>query len=107
MILMQNTKKIINHHKKKIIELKKHNRSYYINDNPRISDSAYDDLKKEIVELENKYSFLKKKKDSVHKIVGSNPSNKFKKIKHLLPMLSLSNAFSENDIKDFIKNANH
>ncbi len=103
MILMQNTKKIINHHKKKIIELKKHNRSYYINDNPRISDSAYDDLKKEIVELENKYSFLKKKKDSVHKIVGSNPGNKFKKIKHLLPMLSLSNAFSENDIKDFIK----
>ena len=62
MILMQNTKKIINHHKKKIIELKKHNRSYYINDNPRISDSAYDDLKKEIVELENKYSFLKKKR---------------------------------------------
>ena len=35
-------------------------------------------------------------------MVGSSPSNKFKKIKHLKPMLSLSNAFDKNDMKDFL-----
>ena len=93
--------KIIDIYKKKINLLKKHNKLYFNNDKPIISDAEYDSLKKEIINLEEKNNFLKKLNLN-KKIVGSPPSNKFKKIKHLKPMLSLSNAFDKNDIKDFI-----
>ena len=58
------------------------------------------------MELEKKYSFLKKK-GLTSKIVGTPPSNKFNKIKHLKPMLSLSNAFKKDDMTDFIKKINN
>ena len=74
---------------------------YFNDDNPIISDSEYDNLKKEIIHLEKKNNFLKKLNLN-KKIVGSPPSNKFKKVKHLKPMLSLSNAFDKNDMKDFV-----
>ena len=92
---------IINFYKKKISLLKKHNKLYFNNDSPIISDAEYDNLKKEIINLEKDNDFLKKLNLN-HKIVGSPPSNKFKKIKHLKPMLSLSNAFDKNDMKDFV-----
>ena len=93
--------KIIDIYKKKISLLKKHNKLYFENDDPKISDAEYDILKREIINLEEKNNFLKKL--NLNKaIVGSSPSNKFKKIKHLKPMLSLSNAFDKNDMKDFI-----
>ena len=94
--------KIINQFKKKIQDLKHHNKKYYIDDNPEISDLEYDKLKLEIIDLENRYPFLNEI-DSITKIVGSPPSNKFKKIKHLRPMLSLSNAFDKENMQDFIK----
>ncbi len=96
------TKKYNN--KKKI--LKKHNKLYFSDDNPKISDSDYDKLKKEILDLEKKYKFLKKDTEK-NDLVGAPPSNKFKKVKHLVPMLSLSNAFENQDIKDFIKKINN
>ena len=80
--------------KKKINELKKHNKLYFNNDNPVISDKEYDELKKEIIYLQEKYKFLKDLK-LIENLVGSPPENKFKKIKHLKPMLSLSNAFDK------------
>ena len=92
---------IINFYKKKTSLLKQHNKLYFNNDNPIISDAEYDSLKKEIFNLEKNNNFLKKLNLN-KKIVGSPPSNKFKKIKHLKPMLSLSNAFDKNDMKDFI-----
>ena len=93
--------KIIDIYKKKITLLKKHNKLYFENDDPKISDAEYDILKREIINLEEKNNFLKKL--NLNKaIVGSSPSNKFKKVKHLKPMLSLSNAFDKNDMKDFI-----
>ena len=73
--------------KEKIKNLKKHNDLYYNQDNPLISDAEYDDLKKELIELQKNKPFLKKY-DSVEKINGTPPSNKFKKIRHLQPMLS-------------------
>ena len=54
-------------------------------------------------DLEKKNHFLKKLKLN-NKIIGSPPSKKFKKVKHLKPMLSLSNAFDKNDMKDFVSN---
>ena len=103
---MSKSKKIIESYKKKIRILKKHNDLYYNNDNPSISDREYDELKINIKEEEKKYSFLKKY-ESVDSIVGASPNNKFKKINHLKPMLSLSNAFNQNDIKDYLKKINN
>ena len=94
--------KIVNQYKKKIEILKRHNKLYFINDNPEISDAEYDIIKKEALELEKRFPYLKKL-DSLDSIVGAPPSNKFKKIKHLRPMLSLSNAFNKNDMGDFLK----
>ena len=98
---MINKSEIINLYKKKIKLVKKFNKEYFDKDSPSISDAKYDDLKKEIFNLEKENTYLKilnLNKD----LVGSPPSNKFKKIKHLKPMLSLSNAFNINDMKDFI-----
>ena len=89
-------------YKKKLKSIKKHNQLYFTNDSPEISDFEYDKVKLELLGLEKKYPFLKKI-ESISEIVGAKPSNKFKKIKHLHPMLSLSNAFNKSDMKDFFK----
>ena len=91
--------------KKKIKELVEHNKSYYSKNRPKVSDSEYDKLKKELIDLESKFSFLKSI-GSVNKIVGATPSNDFKKIKHLSPMLSLSNAFNREDMIENKKKVN-
>ncbi len=103
---MKDKAKIIEKYKIKIKELKKHNDYYFLKDRPKISDREYDKLKLEILNSEKLYPFLKKY-GSAESIVGSQPSNKFKKVKHLSPMLSLSNAFDKNDMKDFLKKINN
>ncbi len=87
---------------KKIKELKKHNKAYFNDDKPLISDKDYDEIKQEVLYFEKKYKYLKNK-DSPSKKVGYKPSDKFKKIDHDIPMLSLANAFSKENIKDFLK----
>ena len=87
---------------KKINELKKHDKAYFKYDNPLISDKDYDVVKKEILNLEKKYKYLKSKNSPNNKI-GYQPSDKFRKIAHNVPMLSLSNAFSKENIEVFIK----
>ena len=94
--------KLLKIHQLKIKDLKKHNNYYYNNDSPLINDFEYDKIKKDLLELEDKFPFLKRN-ESVSNIIGSKPLNKFKKIKHLKPMLSLSNAFNKDDMLDFQK----
>ena len=103
---MNEKNKIINEFKKLLLELKKHNKFYYVKDSPLITDSEYDLLKKNILKLEKDNPFLKKI-ETVSKIIGAKPSNNFKKIKHLIPMLSLSNAFDDKDMGDFLKKINN
>jgi DNA ligase (NAD+) len=103
---MSDRKKIISKHKDKINYIKKLNKNYFIDDSPLITDSAYDKIKSEIVELEKKFPYLKKL-NSINNIVGAKLTNRFKKIKHLVPMLSLGNAFNEKDMKDFLKKINN
>ena len=103
---MSEKKEIEKKYKQKVKDLKNHNKYYYGKDNPKISDAAYDKLKQEIFSLEKKYVYLKKL-NITNNIVGAAPSNKFKKVKHLTPMLSLSNSFSKSDIEDFIKKINN
>ena len=92
---------LLKDYKKKISEIKKHNNLYFNHDNPQISDQEYDYLKRGI-KFRKQYSFLKKL-SLLDNNVGATPLNKFKKIHHLKPMLSLSNAFDRNDMKDFLK----
>ncbi len=99
-------KVIINNYKIKISNLKEHNNLYFNKDKPKISDADYDILKKEILSLEKKYPYLIKL-GLTDNLVGSPPTNKFKKIKHLVAMLSLSNAFNLSDMKDFLKKVNN
>ena len=97
---------IIKTYLQKVKLIDKYNQSYYDKDSPDISDQRYDVLKKETLELEKKYLFLKKYSSVLNKI-GFKPSSKFNKIKHSKPMLSLSNAFNSSDIKDFSKKINN
>ena len=87
---------------KKIDLVHKYNKHYYDKDKPIVSDQIFDSLKKDIIELENKFKFLKNK-NSPTKTVGFKPSKNFEKIKHRVPMLSLGNAFNEEDLKNFEK----
>ena len=87
---------------KKISQLQKYNLAYYDKSAPIVADSEYDKLKKDIIDFEKKYDFLKSS-NSPNLIVGFKPSKNFKKIKHKVPMLSLSNAFNEEDLINFEK----
>ena len=95
-------KKIQTLYLKKIKLINKFNENYYNNNKSLISDQEYDELKKEILSLENKYKFLNSK-NSPSEIVGFKPSKNFKKIAHRVPMLSLANAFIEDDLNNFEK----
>ena len=99
---MNDKSKIENQYKEKVKKFKKYNQLYYIDNTPEISDAEFDKFKKDLINLENKYQFLKKL-GSVKNIIGATPSKKFAKVKHLLPMLSLSNAFNTDDMSDFLK----
>ena len=95
-------KKIENQYKEKINLLIKFNKNYYEYSSPIVDDGEYDKLKKEILALEKKYSFLKSE-NSPSKLVGFKPSKNFKKILHKVPMLSLANAFDKEDLINFEK----
>ena len=86
----------------KIKEFNNHNFLYFEKNNPKISDAEFDLLKKEILDLEKKYKFLKSE-NSPSKTLGFKPSKIFKKFAHSVPMLSLGNAFSKDDLINFEK----
>ena len=87
---------------KKIELVQKCNKHYYDKNKPIISDQEFDLLKLEISLLEKKYKFLKSEY-SPSRSVGFKPSKNFQKVKHKVPMLSLGNAFNEEDLKNFEK----
>ena len=97
-----NDKEINKNYLKKIKLIKKYNELYYNKNSSIISDYEFDILKKEVLELEKKYSFLKNK-SSPSLTVGFKPSKNFKKVKHKVPMLSLGNVFNEEDLLNFEK----
>ena len=103
---MINKKNAIESFKQKVKVLKKHNELYFNQDKPIISDAEYDDLKKQLFEIEKANKSVKKL-NLLKSIIGAPPTNKFKKFNHLKPMLSLSNAFNKNDMIDFIKKINN
>ncbi len=97
-----NDKDAENEYLKKIKLVKKYNKYYYDKNKSIVSDQVFDSLKKDIIDLENRYKFLKNK-HSPTQSVGFKPSKNFEKIKHRVPMLSLGNAFNEEDLINFEK----
>lgn len=76
------------------------NEAYYVNDEPLVPDAEYDALFNRLIELESHYPTLKK--NSPTQEVGAAPADGFAKVRHARPMLSLGNAFSREDIVDFL-----
>lgn len=79
-----------------------HNKRYYEQDAPEITDAEYDALMRELARLEKEHPELVAA-DSPTQRVGSAPSGKFAKVRHTVPMLSLGNAFNEEDVSDFVE----
>ena len=83
-------------------EINAHNYSYYVLDNPEVPDSEYDRLLHELGDIEEQYPELISP-DSPTQRVGATPLDSFSEVKHEVPMLSLGNAFSDQDMSDFDK----
>ncbi len=81
-------------------EIAEHDRRYYQHDAPTISDGAYDELRRRLDALEAEFPELKTP-DSPSQRVGAAPSEAFAKVRHAVPMLSLANAFSDEEVADF------
>lgn len=84
------------------VEIEHHNRLYYTQDEPVIADFEYDQLMQELLAIEASFPQLQTV-DSPSQRVGSAPLDEFTQIRHELPMLSLSNGFSDDDIVEFDK----
>ena len=81
-------------------ELTRHNYRYYVLDDPEIADSEYDRLMQELGDLEQRWPELVTPDSPTHR-VGAPPLSKFASVPHSLPMLSLDNAFNDDDIFEF------
>jgi len=81
-------------------EIERHNRLYYALDRPKISDAEYDQMFRELLALEAAHPALASP-DSPTQRVGAAPLSEFAQVAHRVPMLSLSNAFDENDMRAF------
>jgi DNA ligase (NAD+) len=88
-------------HKRLTLEIERHDRAYYQDDAPKVSDAEYDALRKRLNAIEARFPELVSS-DSPSQRIGAAPSGKFKKVRHALPMLSLDNAFAEQDVLDFV-----
>lgn len=87
--------------KRLALELEGHDRRYYQDDAPSITDAEYDALRQRFNAIELRFpDFVTP--DSPSQTVGAAPSGRFKKVRHAVPMLSLDNAFAEEDVRDFV-----
>ncbi|WP_243371648.1 NAD-dependent DNA ligase LigA [Microvirga solisilvae] len=84
------------------VEIAEHDRRYYEEDAPTVSDAEYDTLRKRYEALEGMFPELKTSESLTQK-VGSRASEKFAKIKHRIPMLSLANGFADEEVEEFVE----
>ena len=88
-------------HARLTAEIAQHDKRYYQEDRPSITDAEYDELRARYNAIEERFPDLRTL-ESLSLKVGAAPSGKFKKVRHALPMLSLDNAFSDEDVVDFV-----
>lgn len=84
------------------LEMAEHDRRYYDDDEPTVSDAEYDALRRRNSAIEGRFPELIRE-DSPSRRVGAAPSGKFAKLRHAVPMLSLDNAFTDDDVGDFAR----
>jgi DNA ligase (NAD+) len=82
-------------------EIAAHDRRYYQDDAPTVSDAEYDRLRRRYGAIETRFPSLRSRESLTAK-VGAAPSARFAKVRHAVPMLSLDNAFSDEDVVDFV-----
>ncbi|MGA7185022.1 MAG: NAD-dependent DNA ligase LigA [Pseudolabrys sp.] len=82
-------------------EIAAHDKRYYQQDAPSVTDAEYDALRQRNSAIESRFPKLIRP-DSSSKRIGAAPTGKFKKVRHAVPMLSLDNAFAEQDVIDFV-----
>ena len=87
-------------HKRLALELEGHDRRYYQDDAPSVTDAEYDALRQRFNAIENRFPEFVTSESPSQK-VGVQPSGRFAKVRHAVPMLSLDNAFAEQDVLDF------
>ena len=83
-------------------EIRRHDHAYYVEAQPKISDRDYDRLYHELLNLEKEFPELATP-DSPSQRVGGAPLSGFKSVRHSVPMLSLDNTYSEEEVRDFVK----
>ena len=83
------------------VEIREHDKRYYQQDAPTVSDADYDALRRRYAAIEERFPDLRTLESLTQK-VGAAPASRFAKVRHALPMLSLGNAFSEQDVVDFV-----
>src|SRR6195256_3200866 len=88
-------------HKRLALELESHDKHYYQEDAPKISDAGYDALRRRFNAIEARFPEFVTSSSPSQKI-GAQPSGRFAKVRHAVPMLSLDNAFAEQDVVDFV-----
>src|SRR6202035_4600301 len=88
-------------HARLAAEIAEHDRRYYQDDAPSVSDAAYDALRRRYTAIEARFPQLRTL-ESLSQRVGAAPSARFAKVRHAVPMLSLDNAFAEEDVIDFV-----
>src|SRR6476660_2002902 len=87
--------------KRLALELEGHDRRYYQDDAPSVTDAEYDALRQRFNAIENRFPEFVTSESPSQK-VGVQPSGRFAKVRHAVPMLSLDNAFAETDVVDFV-----
>src|SRR5712691_90107 len=83
-------------------EIGAHDKRYYQEDAPTVSDAAYDRLRQRNEAIEARFPHLVRA-DSPSRRIGAQPAAKFAKVRHAVPMLSLGNAFSEEEVAEFVE----
>jgi DNA ligase (NAD+) len=88
-------------HARLAADIAEHDRRYYQEDAPTVSDAAYDGLRQRYAAIEARFPQLRTL-ESLTQRVGAAPAARFAKVRHAVPMLSLDNAFAEQDVIDFV-----
>jgi len=88
-------------HARLAAEIAAHDRRYYQDDAPTVSDAEYDELRRRYGAIEARFPQLRTQ-DSLTQRVGAAPAARFAKVRHAVPMLSLDNAFADEDVIDFV-----
>ena len=89
-------------HARLVEEIRLHDRAYYVEAKPVISDHDYDRLYHQLLDLEKEFPELATP-DSPSQRVGGAPLSEFKSVRHAVPMMSLENTYSQEEVRDFVK----